>query len=466
MKTLRKGFTLVELLVALAVGGILSVLVYGLFDSTSDALLEVENLSDANERLRFAMERVRSDIQGAGSHATPDSNTDVWAVPPAAHASSYRVLGVSGFAGWQDSRTPLGATGANTIADQNPDVSFDSFIVMGAYEYPISFELSELQAASTAAVIPGNLRGLNRLWSVNPFPKACTANADCGTTRCINNACELDTTVGAFGVPATTFGALALNRLLRITDRQGKVQFVGVEGLATSGTTDLSLTLSKAPIFKEGGREDGLDPNPDGDVSYEAAFVDAFWYRVTADPLDPTNLRLVRTRLCAKELVSVLTAPASLDAAKLLSIASGCGELDEVVIADRVADFQVWFDCGNTTTGAIENITNTFTWDAPDNTGTCMAVSNDPTYSPGRVRRAHIRMSMYAPNERKDLAHYRFEDAAGNVCPDAPAACANVDPNTQLRTFDIIPDLVGAAPVVTLQSSVELPNFSYRNVRF
>ncbi len=465
MKTLRKGFTLVELLVALAVGGILSVLVYGLFDSTSDALLEVENLSDANDRLRFAMERVRSDLQGAGSHATPDSNSDVWAVPPAAHANAYRVLGISGFEGWQDSRTQL----TGDMATQNPDVSFDSFIVMGAYEYPISFELSELQAASNIGVIPGNLRGLNRLWSVNPFPKACTANADCGTARCINNACELDTTVGAFGVPATTFGALATSRLLRITDRQGKVQFTGVEGLATVGTTDMSLTLSKPPIFKEGGREDGLDPNPDGDVSYEAAFVDAFWYRVVPDPLDPTNLRLVRSRLCAKELMSVLKAPASLDAAKLENIAgpsSGCGDVDEVVIADRVADFQVWFDCGNTTTGAIENIANSFTWEAPDNSGTCMEVANDPTYSPGRVRRAHIRMSMYAPNERKDLLHYRFEDAAGNVCPDAPADCANVDPNTQLRTFDIIPDLVGAAPVVTLQSSVELPNFSYRNVRF
>lgn len=465
MKTLRKGFTLVELLVALAVGGILSVLVYGLFDSTSDALLEVENLSDANDRLRFAMERVRSDIQGAGSHATPDSNTDVWAVPPAAHANAYRVLGISGFEGWQDSRAQLTAD----MATQNPDVSFDSFIVMGAYEYPISFELSNLQEASTTGVIPGNLRGLNRLWSVNPFPKACTVNADCGTDRCINNACELGTTVGAYGNPQTTFSALQFDRVLRVTDRQGKAQFVGVAGMATVNTTDLALTLSKELIFKQAGLQDGLDPNPDGDVSYEAAFVDAFWYRVVPDPLDPTNLRLVRTRVCASEVMIELRAPASLTAAKLESLAIACNgtnEAEEVVIADRVADFQVWFDCGNTTTGAVENIPNSFTWETPDNSGTCMQVANDLTYSPGRVRRAHIRMSMYAPNERKDLAHYRFEDAAGNVCPDAPAACGNVDPNTQLRTFDIVPDLVGAAPVVTLQSSVELPNFAYRNVRF
>jgi hypothetical protein len=348
-------------------------------------------------------------------------------------------------------------------------VSFDSFIVMGAYEYPISFELSDLQAASTVAVIPGNLRGLNRLWSVNPFPKACTADTDCGTSRCINNACELETTMGAYGNPQTTFSGLQFDRVLRITDRQGKAQFVGVQGLATVNATDLALTLTKAPIFKEAGLQDGLDPNPDGDVSYEAAFVDAFWYRVVPDPLDPTNLRLVRTRLCGSEAMIELRAPASLSAAKLESLAIGCNgstDPEEVVIADRIADFQVWFDCGNTTTGAIESITNTFTWDVPDNTGTCMAVANDATYSPGRVRRAHLRISTYAPNERKDLAHYRFEDADGNVCPDAPAACTNVDANTQLRTFDIVPDLVGAAPVVTLQSSVELPNFSYRNVRF
>ena len=80
-------------------------------------------------------------------------------------------------------------------------------------------------------------------------------------------------------------------------------------------------------------------------------------------------------------------------------------------------------------------------------------------YRPAQARRAHIRLSMYTPQERKDLRHYRFEDSIGNI---GDAARGN---GARLATFDPLPDLEGAAPVVTLQTSVELPNFAFRNSR-
>ena len=61
--------------------------------------------------------------------------------------------------------------------------------------------------------------------------------------------------------------------------------------------------------------------------------------------------------------------------------------------------------------------------------------------------------------ERKDLLPFQFEDSTGLV----GAAALGATPNVKLRTFDSVPTLLGAAPVVTMQSSVELTNYVYRN---
>ena len=54
-----RGFTLIELMVAMAVIGVLSVVIYRLFDVTSQNFREVDQLASLNERVRFGTERVR-----------------------------------------------------------------------------------------------------------------------------------------------------------------------------------------------------------------------------------------------------------------------------------------------------------------------------------------------------------------------------------------------------------------------
>jgi prepilin-type N-terminal cleavage/methylation domain-containing protein len=151
-----RGFTLVELMIAMALSGIVAVILYSLFNTTSESLGAVSNLSDAQERIRFSMERLRTDIKGAGSLATPDSTLDVWQQP---QMLGGRVLGISGYSGWQD-QTPPGA-----LAIANPNTSFDGFIVMGAYDYPTSFEVRGMTAPSdTNGNIGSHVRGLYKLY--------------------------------------------------------------------------------------------------------------------------------------------------------------------------------------------------------------------------------------------------------------------------------------------------------------
>jgi len=70
-----------------------------------------------------------------------------------------------------------------------------------------------------------------------------------------------------------------------------------------------------------------------------------------------------------------------------------------------------------------------------------------------------MRLSIYAPIERKDLLNFQFEDSTGAIA----GAALTATPNVKLRTYDSVPTLTGAAPVVTMQSSVELINYVYRN---
>lgn len=457
---MRRGFTLVELLVALAVGSIVSVIVYGLFDTTSDSLAEVESLSESTDRLRFALERVRVDMQSAGSLSTPDSALDPDVIQPLA---TVRVQGVVPYTGWQNGASAF-ATGVR--AANNDLVSHDGFIVMGAIEMPQSMEVSNIRVGEpNSPQIRPTVRGAQRLGMVDPFSVSlCTSNMDCASgIVCLNGSCVAPTV--ATDPVGTYLDGTWATRLLRLYDRQGKIQFVGLGPASNSAGSVAFGWVAPNPVFKGGSNFDGLDPSPDGDVSYEGAFVDAFWYHVIPNPIDPTNMMLVRERLCARALA---TSTLGTDPATLLpSLTSNCGENETVVIADRVADFQVWFDCTtlNSATGVAIPSPNTLNWLQLEG-GTCMPATIGTETRPGLIRRAHIRLSMYTQNERKDLRNYQFENVAGQTRLDTPAILdAANDPTLRLRTFDMLPDLDGAASVVTLQTSFEMPNFAYRNLR-
>ena len=441
MKTTRtRGFTLVELLIAMVLSGILAIVLYSLFDTTSDSLGEVTNLTDAQDRARFALERVRSDVKAAGSLATPDSDTDVWQRPKMADG---RVLGITAYKDWQDDQTPF-------TADQlaaNPSASFDGFVIMAALDFPVLLEVRDLRSdADATGEIAAHTRGLYKLYQVDPFritaaaPSSFPGNAD---------------------FLAAQFGT----RMLRLMDRQGYIQFAGIDGtLAYNNAPTPQIATftfdSRLPEYKEPAEDYGLDLNPEGDFAYDAALIDAYWYHVERDPTDESNFRLVRERLCAAGVVDELIDPNNFEPAAVDGSTCPDGIDEKTVIADHVADFQIWFECGSAVAGTIAtNDQWTDAWLTPDGTGTCMDVAG--TYAPQLARVAHIRLSLYAPRERKDLRNFQFENATGEF---GAAALTNT-PNVRLRTFDAVPTLIGAAPVVSSQTSVELTNYSFRNPR-
>ncbi len=432
-----RGFTLVELLIAMLLSGMLSVILYSLFNTTSESLGEVTNLSDAQERIRFAMERLRTDAKGAGSQATPDSEMDVWQQPALVGG---RVLGVSGYSGWQDQPPPA------ALAAANPNVSFDGFIVMGAFDYPVSFEVRGLTGdlADTDGEIAEHVRGLFKLYQIDPFVfTAATPTNYPGDTSFLEQQWS--------------------TRLLRLMDRQGYFQFATLASqtslsMQAGVPRTMNFDFLAAPQPKSPGAEFGIDVNPEGDFAYDSALIDAYWYHVEPNPIDPTNLQLVRERLCAPAVMVELADAANFDPSSALANTCPGGVEEVTIITDHVADFQVWFDC--TTAGSAEGAVVGANWDddwlKPEATTSCLGPAG---YAPGNARVMHLRLSLYAPLERKDLLNFQFEDSTGRI----GAAALGATPNVKLRTFDSVPTLLGAAPVVTMQSSVELTNYVYRN---
>ena len=97
-----RGFTLVELLVAMAVTAIVSTVIFALFDTTSSALYEAESLARTVDTARFGLERVRGDIKQAGAFGTLDTAFDPQARPKPGttfSTSDYRVAGLVPYSG-------------------------------------------------------------------------------------------------------------------------------------------------------------------------------------------------------------------------------------------------------------------------------------------------------------------------------------------------------------------------------
>lgn len=491
-----RGFTLVELMIAVALLGMIMTVIFGLFASTSDSLYEADSLSDTINRARFGVERVSGDLRSAGAFASPDSENDPWVQPKAIGPNNLlRVYGVASYGDWQNDDTILSSelqsahaipsdiveteaagTSAPTQSGSDSAISFDGFIVMGAIDYPQSFEIAELhfngEGDADGGWIPGTERSLFKLLANDPFytrvglPHGTTVSTDSdkGDDEIITHDMQ--------------------NRLLRVMDRNGYVQMSGIDfstlpdyvensgpgggGIEFRLRTPMAVQESEASGAVEFGLE--RDTADDEDIGYDAAMIDAFWYHVEVDPEDPVNFRLVRERLDAHALADALNSPQNIDREmltdKLAAKAHSTGgetAREKVVITDRVVDFQVWFDCADANGNLVDSPWQ-LTWANPagDSGGGCM----DPT-SPefGRARIGHVRLSVRTASERQD-APDSFDPDSSEYDSDAFFMDENGKPNATvpLRYFDMYPDAKGSARVVTVQTDVELANFAARNL--
>ena len=460
---LRRGFTLVELMIAIVIVGIISIVIYQIFDITSQNFREVDQLAELNDRVRFATENVRNHLQAAANQSTPDSTLDDWVAPPL--PSTLRVVGILPYEDWQDDRSMMDGD----VALANPNVSFDGVVVLGAFDFPLSFEFAGLANAGGAARtgrIYGHQRGVGKLTRQDLFSNELTESATL--------TAALRDTLGGAGSNWTA-------RVLRISDRQGYQQFVqpvdltGPNGVYPDDYFEVEVPEDGenfAPKFKctgancPGGAADtsffGLDDLLEEDVGYDAGLIDAFWFHVIPDEANDKMLVLVRERLCAANVVELGFA-GSFDPADHLADECPGGTEEKVILASNVADFQVWFDCADPADGGVRDANWSTGW-VPDNHATAGDCMNAAGPAPGFARAAHVRIALHTHSERKEQAHIQFEDLTnGAICdPDDPATCGDFT-NATLRTYDFYPKSVGSSAVTVLQSDFELTNFVNRN---
>ena len=460
---LEAGFTLVEILVAFFITAILSLAIYSLFSTTASSLKEADSLASTLDGSRFALEQLRSDLQSAGSLGTPDMYSDTCekAIPPCVapnpnnpehpDITDRRVVGVASYEGWQDYASQVmpndiyGAEG-NQGSESGQKPEFDGIVVIGAIDLPYTFELGfEGQGDNRTPTVFPDQRGLWKLLRNDIFDTSIDEPN-------LSNA-EVSQAITGRGV--------GQHRILRVMDLTGRLQFAGIasnsgsgNAIETNGTNGkMTIALDDQLNFyttADSNRETeyGLEPeSQQDDKRYPAAFLDAYWYHVIPDPTQPggeeTNYVLVRDRLDGTSVMESLTGDwSSYDPA---SDRPSNGE--RVELADRVVDFQIWFDCADEN-GQVTGSSWNVGWAPPkgksEEDHNCLDPSSP---APGAARIMHVRLSRRTETERQELPANAFPQGTEHM-----------------QTFDIDPEFEGAARVYTSQIDFEIPTFAARNI--
>ncbi len=450
MKSTR-GFTLVELMVAIVVAGVVVVSAYALFSNTSRSMYEVDNLSQLNDQARFAAELIARDVRSAGSLSTPNSYTDRFVNPTANGAEN--PLKDSNFVRaiyMTDNQDLIRGPQAN---GNNDNTSSDEIILIGAYDYPFTFEISGLVEGASDEVIEARVRqtprGAWRFARRDPF--------DVRTDKLEQLT------------PGQREGLVlpSRQRLMRAIDRNGFMMFAAIE-LNGVGYDNDELVFSFAEeqrfTFRRGNNQNGFEPASSLDEGYEAALLDAFRFRVCSAADEPENLQLVRERLAP---IEVIDDPSNISTSPVCGDLGG-GILEQVVVADRVVDFQVWFDCAPPGQLLMQELPLASGWVTPDAIGSdtnhnCMRSSGlaaGTFQDADQVRVAHIRLSLRTAIERANLGNYRFLTGAVPTTTTTDANAPNVI--GPLQTFDVDGDPTTASRVVTVQIDLDMPNYSGR----
>lgn len=77
----RRGFTLIEVLVAMGLTGVVAIGLYTLSRVAAQTFQQQQRVSEMQLRLRSAIETLRSDLARAGYHSTPNSASDALVCP-------------------------------------------------------------------------------------------------------------------------------------------------------------------------------------------------------------------------------------------------------------------------------------------------------------------------------------------------------------------------------------------------
>jgi len=251
----RRGFTLVELMVALSGGLFLSAVVFALSRDTTRFYQRESRAASATFAGLVGFERLKSDIRRAGYLSTPNIQLDPRLVAPPGVGASATIQSLAGLRITPNTPnlTANAAFAANTLAGQT--ITPDQIVLSGSYAVTDEFSVAEFDGQTIT--LQDNSPSMARLGYIGASVAAQTA---------------LLTNVFAPG------------RLLRLVDRSGprSTQFGTIANV--SGGATPSITLA-APLTARGGFGTGGSVNVVNLIRYQIRDIRADADGARWDPL-------------------------------------------------------------------------------------------------------------------------------------------------------------------------------------
>jgi prepilin-type N-terminal cleavage/methylation domain-containing protein len=149
------GFSLVELMVALAVGGVALSSIYAIGSATTRNLRAQERVASAQNSLRVATERVKRDFQRAGFMGTPQ-----WSQPGEACGSTPAAGAVAAVTNFVEDDVVAKAFAGP--ANENNESTFDAVTLMGNYATSGEYGGTTFDASGTVLTVSGATQSFRR----------------------------------------------------------------------------------------------------------------------------------------------------------------------------------------------------------------------------------------------------------------------------------------------------------------
>jgi prepilin-type N-terminal cleavage/methylation domain-containing protein len=352
-----RGFTLVELLVAVVLSSLVLLAVYSVSTNASQTFRVQNDATEATDQLNFAMDLIKTDLRRASYLSVPNGQLETYAngvqvcgSPPATIIQALRVD--DNFDSWVPPATDFGET-AILMVDGTPR-SPDRLRLLGAYRTDRSYPVSITQ--------PTEIR------AIHGFGEGVAIS---------------ETQVSAISIPMFSRAILA------VYSKTDAVQFVRTTTGATEavpGQADTIRIPIRDGITDYGGELcDFGSPWAPGRRVVPLHFVE---YSIQRDPDNPNSTVLVREELGYDGTV-----------------------LDRIVVGSNIVDFQVWFDSRAGEVGTpLTNMQNDGTIDDDQGTSAMTALDGTAAARPELVRYAHVQISARLQNPIEGLEGVALED--------------------------------------------------------